>query len=108
MPTFKFNLLSIGRLSSARRLFTKIFPYECIFLNLTIEKVVAIAPFDGGLYRLKSLSHVDTVEIYHPSTQSSQLALIASTNIAYTPISCAILLTRLQHTSLSKMKHFTL
>jgi len=49
VPELKFNLLSIGKLLSDQPIFTTIYPHKCVFQDLITEKVVAVAPFDGGL-----------------------------------------------------------
>jgi len=56
VPKFKFNFLSIGKLLSDQPIFTTIYPHKCVFQDLITEKVVVVALFDGGLYRLSSLS----------------------------------------------------
>jgi len=102
VPEFKFNLLSIGKLLSDQPIFTTIYYHKCVFQDLITEKVVAIARFDGGLYRLSFLSPGP------PVMQSSKLALTASNNAQCDSVSFNTLHARLGHTSMSKMQHIAL
>ena len=102
MPEFKFNLLSIGKLLSDQPIFTTIYPHKCVFQDLITEKVVVVAPFDGRLYRLSSLSPGP------PVMQSSKSTLTASNNAQCDSVSFNTLHARLGHTSMSKMQHIAL
>lgn len=118
VPDFRFNLLSVSQLVSHNNLCVIFFSDTCIFQDLTTNKIVAVAPKQGGLYKLDPLALGKTKGKF-PITPNSKPVAVYSSKYMTTPsldsfsannVVCNssffdVLHARLGHTSLSKMRH---
>jgi len=111
---FKFNLLSVSQIVTHNNIYVIFFPDICVFQDLTTKRIVAVAPKQGGLYRLDPLAinrSKDTMSISfytHPIAVYDSKSISNSTianKVACVSSSLDVLHARLRHTSVSKMKH---
>jgi len=79
---FKFNLLSVSQLVTHNNICVIFSPDICVFQDLTTKRVVAVAPKQGGLYRLDPLALHPNKVIQPVSSYPSPIAVYDSRNIS--------------------------
>ncbi|XP_056694807.1 uncharacterized protein [Spinacia oleracea] len=100
VPSFKHNLLSVGRLLDQNNLIAKFEKNSCCFQDLTTSNVKAVAMRHGGLYRFLREVPSSFLVQNKPVTVESYVSQ-ASVHTC----SLDIIHARLGHASLSKLQH---
>jgi len=108
VPDFQFNLLSVGKLLAAHKLFALFFANKCHIQDPTTKETLAVAPSVDGLYKLSPAGSLNSLATKVPSDQLS-----GSISLSLNPSTCSVptlatLHTRLGHTSASKLQHIPL
>ena len=116
ISNFKFNLLSVSKIVTQNHLCVIFYPDICVFQDLTTERIMAMAPKQGGLYRLDPIANNRSKTTKSVSSYTHPIAVYDSQNVfaptiankvACVSTSLDVMHARLGHTSVSKMKHIT-
>ena len=118
VPKFKYNLLSVSKLLDDLPLYTNFYSYTCIFQDLIIDLVVAMAKKAGGLHKLDSVASSNigskaSLSFGNGPSAKNSSRLLPSPSSSYVSLNTAVcnnlsfdvLQAYLGHTSITSMQH---